>query len=487
MLPVPSLKNMMEYDMSIEAVNDKKYNRLKKEKKFEKKKSVSTTKIIVLGFLLVIIVGTVLLSLPISAVNGKVDVLTALFTATTSVCVTGLVVVDTFSYWTLFGKVVILILIQIGGMGIIAIICGMMLVLHKKVNLKERMIIQDAYNLNNLQGVIRFVKKIIIGTFTVELVGALLYMVVFIPEFGLAKGIWFSIFTSISAFCNAGIDIIGPSSLIPYQSSPLVLITTMMLIFNSGIGFVVWWDVLDVIKRVIKKEIKLRDFISKLSIHSRLVLSVTFALIFTGATLIFIFECKNEGTIGNMNVCDKILNSLFQSITLRTAGFASFNQGELEGSSVLVCIVLMLIGGSPVGTAGGVKTVTVAVLIFSVVAVVKGRNEAIVFNRSINQGLIRKSLAVVLISLVAFVLLSLLLMITNDFSMDDSLFEVASAIATVGLTRGITAELNVVGRLIIIVGMYLGRIGPISMFIAFSNKYSIKNSIHYAEAELIVG
>jgi len=473
--------------MSKEAVNDKNFNQVKKIIINEKKKRISTTKIIILGFLFVILVGTILLSLPISNVEGNVDILTALFTSTTSVCVTGLVVVDTFSYWTLFGKVVILVLIQIGGMGIIAIICGMMLMLHKKVNLKERLIIQDAYNLNNLQGVIKFVKKIIIGTFVVEFVGALLYMIVFIPEFGIAKGIRYSIFNSISAFCNAGIDIIGPSSMIPYQSSPLVLITTMMLIFNSGIGFVVWWDVIDVAKQILKKEIKPRDFISKLTIHSRLVLSVTFSLIFSGAALVLLFEWNNKGTIGNMSLFDKILNSLFQSVTLRTAGFASFSQGDMEGASVLVSIVLMLIGGSPVGTAGGVKTVTVAVLFFAVAAVIKGRNEAIVFNRSINQDLIRKSLAVVLISLVAFVVLSILLMITNDFTMEDSLFEVASAIATVGLSRGITADLNTAGQLIIIIGMYLGRIGPISMFIAFSNKYSIKNSLHYAEADLIVG
>lgn len=473
--------------MSKEAVNDKNYSQVKKNIKNEKKKSISTTKKIILGFLLVILVGTILLSLPISNVGGRVDVLTALFTATTSVCVTGLVVVDTFAYWTLFGKVVILILIQIGGMGIIAIICGMMLMLHKKVNLKERMIIQDAYNLNNLQGVIKFVKKIIIGTFVVELIGALLYMIVFIPEFGVTKGIWYSIFNSISAFCNAGIDIIGPSSMIPYQSSPLVLITTMMLIFNSGIGFVVWWDVIDVAKKMLKKEIRPRDFISKLTIHTRLVLSVTFTLIFAGAALVLLFEWNNKGTIGNMNLIDKILNSLFQSVTLRTAGFASFSQGDMEGASVLVSIVLMLIGGSPVGTAGGVKTVTVAVLFFAVAAVIKGRNEAVFFNRSINQDLIRKSLAVVLISLIAFVVLSILLMITNEFTMEDSLFEVASAIATVGLSRGITADLNTAGQLIIIIGMYLGRIGPISMFIAFSNKYSIKNSLHYAEADLIVG
>ncbi len=455
--------------------------------KHNKKKGFSTTKKIVLGFLLVIIVGTALLSLPAATANGESDVLTALFTATTSVCVTGLVVVDTFSYWSLFGKLVILILIQIGGMGIIAIICGMMIMFHKKVNLKERLVIQDAYNLNSQQGVIKFIKKVIVGTIFIELVGALLYMIEFIPRFGVLRGIWYSVFNSISAFCNAGIDILGPNSLISYYNSPLVLITTMMLIFNGGIGFVVWWDVIDVCKLILKKKIRIRDFVSKLAIHTRLVLITTFALIFSGSLMFLLFEWNNQGTIGDMSLGHKILNSMFQSVTLRTAGFASFSQGDMTGASVLVSIIWMLIGGSPVGTAGGVKTVTIAVLLFAVAAVIKGRNETVIYNRSIGFGLIRKSLAVVFISFTIFAILSILLLVTNDFSVGDSMFEVASALGTVGLTRGITTKLNDIGQIIIIIGMYLGRIGPISMFIAFSNRYSIKNSIHYAEADIIVG
>lgn len=472
--------------MSKMSINNTFFTHDKKSKN-NKKKGLSTTRKIVIGFLLVIIVGTILLSLPISTVNGQVNVLTALFTATTSVCVTGLVVVDTFSHWTLFGKIVILILIQIGGMGIIAIICGMMMVLHKKVNLKERMVIQDAYNLNSLQGVIRFIKKVIIGTLFVEFIGALIYMIKFVPRYGLLRGVWYSVFNSISAFCNAGIDILGPYSLMEFNDSPIVLINTMMLIFNGGIGFVVWWDVISVAKLLYKKEIMLSDFMGKLAIHTRLVLSVTFSLIFSGALLVLLFEWNNSGTIGVMNLENKILNSLFQSVTLRTAGFASFNQGAMEGETVLISIIFMLVGGSPVGTAGGVKTVTLAVLFLSVLAVIRGRNEAVVYNRSIKLELVRKSLAVVFITLTIFLLLSILLMITNDFSIEDSMFEVASALGTVGLTRGITTELNNIGQIIIIIAMYLGRIGPISMFIAFSNRYTIKNSIHYAEADFIVG
>ena len=455
--------------------------------KFEKKKKgISTTSQIILGFFVAILVGAILLTLPIATVDRNTNFLTALFTSTTSVCVTGLVVVDTFSYWSLFGKIVILILIQLGGLGVVAFTSSMLIMFNKKVSLKDRMVIQDAYNLNNLQGMVIFVKKVILGTFLMEFLGTLLYMIEFIPRFGI-KGIWYALFNSVSAFCNAGIDIIGNDSLMSFNSSPLVLITTMMLIFNGGIGFVVWWDFIDVLKKVIRKDISIKDFYRNLALHSRLVITVTFCLIFSGAFIVFILEYNNSMTIGNMSLGDKILNSLFQSVTLRTAGFAAINQGGLYESTSLIAMVYMVIGGSPVGTAGGIKTVTFAVLFFAVVAVVRGRNEAIVFNKSINFSLIKKSLAVSFISICAFFVFSVLLMVTNTVSLTDATFEVASAIATVGLSRGITASLNGIGQVIIIIAMYLGRIGPISMFVAFSNKYTIKNSMHYAEADIIVG
>lgn len=455
--------------------------------KNKQKKSFSTTKKIVIGFALLILVGTILLSLPLATANGDINVLTALFTATTSVCVTGLVVVDTFSYWSLFGKIIILILIQIGGMGIVAIICGLMMVFHRRVNLKERIVIQDAYNLHSPQGVIRFVKKVIIGTLLVESVGALIYMIEFIPIFGIVRGVCYSVFNSISAFCNAGIDIIGSTSLMPFNDSPIILINTMMLIFNGGIGFVVWWDIVGVIKKLKKREIRVGNVWGLLTIHTRITLMVTFFLIFVGALLIMLFESNNNGTISNMKLENKILNSLFQSVTLRTAGFASFSQENMNGATVFVSIILMLIGGSPVGTAGGVKTTTVFVLLATVISVIKGRNETIIFNRSINFDIIKKSLSVVIITISFFCLFSILLVCTNDFSLGDSMFEVASALGTVGLTRGITSELNNFGQIIIIIAMYLGRIGPISMLVAFSNRSSSKNSIHYPEADIIVG
>lgn len=452
-----------------------------------KKRRLSTTQNIMLGFLVAILGGTVLLTLPVSVAEGNPDWLTSLFTATTSVCVTGLVVVDTFSHWTLFGKIVILILIQLGGLGIVAFTSTLMLITRKKVGLQNRMLIQDAYGLNNLQGLVRFVRKVVIGTLCVELFGMLCYLPAFISRFGAAHGIWYALFNSVSAFCNAGIDIMGPDSLASFSGSPSVLITTMFLIVMGGIGFVVWWDVLEVLRNIVKRKIRGRDFWRKLTLHSRLVIMVTAILIISGWMILFLLEYNNSETVGNMSFGDKLLNCAFQSVTLRTAGFASINQAGLTDSSTLLCLIWMLIGGSPVGTAGGIKTVTTAVLVCTVISVIKGRNEAVVFHKSISENLIKRSLAVTLISLGVLCVLNVLLMVTNGLSLTDSVFEVCSAIATVGLTRGVTGGLNMVGKLIIILAMYLGRIGPISMFVAFSNKYSIQNSIHYAEADIIVG
>lgn len=457
-----------------------------KRKKQKNNRILTTTRLIIFGFLVAIIIGTILLSLPIANVDGEGDFITSLFTATTSVCVTGLVVVDTFSHWTLFGKIVILFLIQLGGLGIVAFTSGVLLVFKKKITLKDRMMIQDSFNLNNLQGMVSFIKKVILGTFVVEIIGAVGFMIDFIPRFGI-KGIWYAVFNSISAFCNAGIDILGPNSLISYNSSAVVLISAMLMIVMGSIGFVVWWDILDMAKRVASKKMTLKLGLRKLSVHTKLVLSVTLFLIVYGAITIFIFEYDNPDTIGNMSLADKILNSIFQSVTLRTAGFAAVDQGSLRSTSVIVCLLLMLIGGSPVGTAGGIKTITFAVMMVAVMSVVKGREEAVIFNRKINDTLIKRSLAVVFISVFALGTFSTALLLTNDIDFVDAIYEVTSAIATVGLSRGITSSLNLAGKWIIIIAMYLGRIGPISMFVAFSNKYSIKNSIHYSEADIIVG
>lgn len=468
-------------------MNNNKKTQLQKMAKAKKRLSLSTTQQILFGFILAIIAGTILLSLPIATFNHETNILTSLFTATTSVCVTGLVVVDTYAHWTLFGKLVILCLIQLGGLGIVAFTSLIMVILHKKVTLKGRMVIQDAFGLNSLQGMVKFVKKAILGSLCVEATGALLYSFKFVPMFGFIKGLWYSVFTAISAFCNAGIDIIGPDSLISFNNSPLVLFTSSFLIISGGIGFVVWWDIVSIIKKIICGRIKFTQFFKKTSVHSKIVLSTTFALIILGFILTFAFEYNNPDTIGNMSFGDKLLNSFFQSVTLRTAGFAAIDQGALSSSSVIVSILLMLIGGSPVGTAGGIKTVSIAVLFFTVVSVVKGRKQTVAFKRSINDAVVKRALAVTTISICVFFMFSILLIITNGLGLSDATFEMASAVATVGLTRGITSSLNVAGKIIVICAMYLGRIGPISMFLAFNNRYVNSNNVSYAEGNIIAG
>lgn len=451
----------------------------------EKRQMRTTTKIL-LGFLITILIGAALLSLPIATVSGESHYLTALFTATTSVCVTGLVVVPTFSYWSLFGKIVILILIQLGGLGIVALTSLVMLVMNRKFSLRNRMMIQDSFGLSSMRGMVVFVKKVIIGTIVIETIGALLYMIAFIPKYGVPRGIWYSVFNSISAFCNAGIDILGADSLMSFATSPLILLTSAFLIISGGIGFVVWWDFVDVTKKVIRKEIRFRNFFKNLKIHTKIVIVMTVSLIVSGMIFTLLFEYNNPETLGQFSFGNKLLNAFFQSVTLRTAGFCAISQSALTDSSVLMSLVYMIIGGSPVGTAGGIKTVTVAVLILAVGSVIQGRNETVVDKKTVNPFLIRRSLAVVMISGLVFFIFTVMLLVSNQLSLADGAFEVASAIATVGLSRDITATLNTFGRILIIICMYLGRVGPITMFIFFGQRAGNKNSVHYADAEIIV-
>ena len=457
----------------------------KNEKKI--KRQIRTTSKILLGFLLAILTGAVLLTLPVATVSGESDFLTALFTATTSVCVTGLVVVPTFSYWTLFGKIVILGLIQLGGLGIVALTSFVMLLMNRKFSLRNRMMIQDAFGLSTMQGMVVFIKRVIKGTLVVEAAGACLYMIAFIPQFGVARGIWYSVFNAISAFCNAGIDIIGPDSLMTYAGSPLVLLTSAFLIIFGGLGFVVWWDIVDVLGRVHRREITRRDIWRRLKTHTKIILVMTGSLIVLGMALTLLFEYNNPLTIGGMSTGDKVLNAFFQSVTLRTAGFTSFSQKGLTESSVLVSCLIMLIGGSPVGTAGGIKTMTAAVLVFAVLSVIRGRNETVAFKKTISASLVRRAMAVTMISAGMLLICTVLLLVTNHLSLSDGLYEVTSAIATVGLSRDVTPTLNICGKLLIILCMYLGRVGPITMFMFFGQRAANRNNVRYADAEIIVG
>ena len=450
----------------------------------KKKFTLSTTQIILLSFLAVILIGSVLLALPISSASGDaVPYLDALFTATTSTCVTGLVTLPTVSTWSVFGQIVILLLIQIGGLGVITVMSGLMILLNKKMGIGDRLLIQDAFNLNSMSGLSQFVKKVLFGTIIIEGIGAILYMIVFIPEFG-ARGIWISIFNSVSAFCNAGIDIIAENSLCDYATNPLINAVTSVLIILGGLGYIVWWDVLRVMKSRSGKNVKV---FKHLTLHSKIAITVTAGLIFVGAIFIFIFEYANPLTIGGLSLFDKIQVSFFQSITTRTAGFASIPQENLTNASTTISIILMIIGGSPVGTAGGIKTVTFAILVCSAFATIRNKKSATLFGRRISEESIKKAVAVVVAFLTICTASTVLLMATNSVSAFDAVYETVSATATVGLSRNLTSTLNELGKLIIIVTMYLGRVGPISLAVAIGSKNESQNVISEPTEDISIG
>ncbi len=450
----------------------------------KRKFSLSTTQIILLSFLAAIILGSLLLALPISSASGKATpYVDALFTATTSTCVTGLVTLPTASTWSLFGQIVILILIQVGGLGVITIMSWFMLIINKKMSISDRLLLQDAFNLNTMAGLSKFIKNILLGTFIVEGIGALLYMLVFIPEFGV-RGVWISIFNSVSAFCNAGIDIIGDRSLCDYATNPLINITTSILIVLGGIGYIVWLDVLRVLK---SRTTKNKRIFRHLTLHTKIVFFATLFLIFGGGLLVFIFEYNNPLTIGELSLLDKIRVSLFQSITTRTAGFATIPQESLTGASTAVSIVLMFIGGSPVGTAGGVKTVTVAVLLCSAFSTIRNKKQATIFNRAISGDSIRKAVAVVTTFTVIVFASIILLAASTNAPIIDVIYESVSATATVGLSRNLTSSLTLFGKAVIIGTMYFGRVGPISLAIALGGRGENQNVISKPTEDISIG
>lgn len=452
--------------------------------KSQRKPFLSTTQIILLSFLGVILIGSVLLYLPVSSAGGRaVPYIDALFTATTATCVTGLVTVSTAATWSVFGQAVILLLIQIGGLGIITFMTAVMLLFNRKIGISDRLLIQDAFNLSTLSGIVAFVKKVLIGTLTVESIGACFYMTVFVPQFG-ARGIWVSVFNSVSAFCNAGMDIIGENSLCDYSGNVLITLTTAALIILGGLGYIVWWDVSRVIKN---RQQNGGRFFKSLTLHSKIVLISTAFLLITGTALTLCFEYNNPLTLEGLPLSDKIQAAFFQSVTTRTAGFASLPQENLKNPTAILSLLLMFIGGSPVGTAGGIKTVTAAVLLSITVSLISGKNSVSLFGRTISKQSVYKAVAVTVMSFsVMFVSTLLLSAVTNAPALD-ILFETVSAAATVGLSRSLTGALNLLGKLIIIFTMYFGRVGPISIAIAFGGKNSSRNIIKNPTEEISIG
>ena len=444
-------------------------------------RNLNPTRFVFFGFLVVILLGAFLLWLPISSNSREfTSPLVCLFTATSATCVTGLVQVDTAIHWTLFGQIVIIILIQMGGLGFVTLIAMVALMFRQRIGLGQRMIMASAFNLNGTAGVVRMVRHALIGTFALEMIGAVILATQFIPIFGIAKGIWYGIFHSISAFCNAGFDLFGEysgsySSLTAFQNSPVVLGTIMCLIVLGGLGFFVWEDVYT--KRNWKK----------LSLYSKLVLKITAILIIGGWIFFLMMESTNPQLFGGMNTLDQQMNALFQSITLRTAGFATVDQGALSEGSQVMSMLLMLVGGSSGSAAGGMKTVTVGILLFALRDGMRGRDQVVIDGRSIPANRILNAMTLALVMLSTFIIMSIALVVVDDLSFVAAAFEVASAMATVGLSVGITPDLSVVSTLLITMLMFLGRVGILSFSIAFLTQKRKGNLMHYPPVDILVG
>lgn len=450
--------------------------------------NLKPTQVLVLGFFIVIMLGAILLSLPISSVSGEsTGLIDALFTSTSAVCVTGLVVVNTSVHWSPFGKVIILMLIQVGGLGFMTIASTIFMILGRKISLRDRMMIQESLNQNTLSGMVRLTKNIIIGTLIIETIGALLLSLKFIPEFG-GKGIFYSIFHAVSAFCNAGFDIIGDNSLTPYVGSVTVNFTIMSLIIIGGLGFTVWMDVLKVTKSELRKGLRLKRWFRHLRLHTKLVLVISTSLIVVGFLFFFFLEGFNDATLGTLPLKEKLLGAMFQSVTTRTAGFNTITNADMTDVSKFVTILLMFIGGSPAGTAGGIKTVTIGVIFFEVLSVVRGKEDTEAFDRRIPRNTIKRALAVIMISLFVVMSVTMLLTITENGSFMDILFEAVSGFATVGLSLGETQKLSQIGKLIMSLTMFIGRLGPITMAVALTIRNEKKKiNIRKPEEKVMVG
>ena len=451
-------------------------------------KKARTPHIIVGCFLLLIAVGTLLLLLPFATAEGQhTSFLTALFTATTSVCVTGLVVVPTYIHWSLFGKIVILFLIQFGGFGMVSLASFLLSVFKRRYSLRFMMLVQENFNLDSMVGLPTFTKRVVKDVFIIEFIGALLCMVRFIPLYGVGRGIWYSVFHAISAFCNAGIDILGPDSLVPFRSDTYLLVVTMALIILGGLGFIVWFDLWDKAKTAAKRKYGPFLYFRRLGEHTKAVLGMTAFLTLLGAVLVYVLERFNPDTLMGMSRWDRVVNSLFQSVTWRTAGFASIAQENLTDATAVLGLLFMFIGGSPVGTAGGVKTITVLILFMNAVAFVRGRKNAVLHKRVISYMMIVKAAAVVAVSFMVTMIGIVLIIATNDLPAIGVLYEMFSATGTVGLSQGLTASLNAFGRVVIVFSMFLGRIGPITLVLFFEAGRSRKEGVAFAEGNFTVG
>lgn len=447
-----------------------------------KKKLLTTTRVIMLGFLIGAVIGSILLFLPFCQRQGvNLSYIDALFVAVSSICVTGLSTVNIGATFSAFGQVVLLFLIQMGGLGIVTFTTLVLIIFQRKITLSDRILMQNAYNLDTLSGLVNLTMRIIRTTACIELMGAVLYAIVFIPEYG-PIGIWYAVFHSVSAFCNAGLDVLGGNSFCQYRDNILLNMTTMFLIISGGLGFPVYWEIARYFRQM-RRRSKTRF---RMSFHARLVIRATCFFIVFGMLLTLLLEFNNPATLGGLSVPKKLMAALFQSVTLRTAGFATIDQAGFSSASCLIYLFWMFVGGSPAGTAGGVKTVTVTLLFASVMANIRGKREVSLLERKVTDTIIRRCVAIIIFSLTVMLVLTGALLAVQQYDFLDAMYEMVSAIATVGLSRGMTGALTPAGKVIVMLAMYLGRIGPITLALAFnSNKRTA--DVSHAEAKVIIG
>lgn len=447
----------------------------KKNKSIEKK---STTRLIASGFALIILVGALLLTMPVSNRSGQGNFLNSLFTATSATCVTGLVVADTYQNWTTFGQVIILCLIQVGGLGFLTLGAFISVLLKKRIGLQQREQLHESVNTLEIAGVVRLVKKIVVGTVIIELMGAILLAFRFIPRFGVARGIYFSVFHAVSAFCNGGFDLMGVneeySSLVAFEGDVVVNLVIVTLILVGGIGFIVWDDVM-------RNKWRFHKYL----LHSKIVIATTLILTVVG-TILFLFT-ENQASFAGMSPLEKLLGALFSSVTPRTAGFNTVDTAALSNAGKIITIVMMFIGGSPGSTAGGVKTTSIVVLLFYAGAIVLNREDINLFGRRLTEDVVKKANAVVIINFSLAIIAAVIIMTLQPLlNFEDVIFEVLSAIGTVGMTTGVTRSMCAVSRIVLIVLMYCGRLGSLSFALIFAQKKT-SASVRQPQEKIIVG
>lgn len=444
------------------------------------KRAISPTRIIAITFAVIIAVGTILLMLPVASRSGQSNGFrTALFTATSATCVTGLTMGDTWSLWSGFGQIIIITMIEIGGLGFMSAASIVLFLFRRKVGLRQRMVMAQALSLNEMEGVVRLQKWVLFGSLTVQGIGALILFARFLPQFGFATALKWGFFHSISAFCNAGFDIFGAiepgKGIILFNNDPIVCLTLTALVVIGGLGFFVW-----------EETIRVRSF-KKMSVYTKLVLLTTGVLLLFGTVAFLLLEWNNPGTLGEMPIWQKFLNSIFQSMTLRTAGFSSVDQGALTEGGKALSVVLMFIGGSSGSTAGGIKTVTVIVLLLFMWTRIRGRKTVTVFKRTIPGDKVIDAMTIIVIVVGLAFAGAIVVCTTSGISFLDAFYEASSAIATVGLSAAGTANLSAVSHYLLIVFMYFGRVGVLTISLGFLLGNKADDRFQYADTNLLIG